>query len=119
MAYDRDLAERIRDLLGERPDVTEMAMFGGLAFLVNGHMAVAASGQGGALVRVDPADADGLTARTAAEPMEMHGRPMLGWLRVAPADLARTRQLAAWVERGVSYASSLPPKQGRTRRGRA
>lgn len=119
MAYDRDLAERIRDLLGERPDVTEMAMFGGLAFLVNGHMAVAASGQGGALVRVDPADADGLTARTAAEPMEMHGRPMRGWLRIASADLARKRQLATWVERGVSYASSLPPKQARPRRGRA
>ena len=85
-------------------------MFGGLAFLVGGKMAIAASGQGGVLVRVDPADSEQLMATTTAVPMEMRGRPMRGWLRVN-ADAVRTkRQLATWVDLGVSYASSLPRK---------
>ena len=83
MAYDEDLADRMRDLLAEEPDLSERKMFGGLAFLLDGHMVVAASGKGGAMVRVDPADADGLLARSKAEPMVMRGRPMTGWLRVA------------------------------------
>jgi TfoX/Sxy family transcriptional regulator of competence genes len=111
MAYDEQLADRIRDLLGGEPDVTERKMFGGLAFLIGGNMAVAASGQGGALVRVDPAESDALVATTNARPMEMRGRPMQGWLRVDPEDLRAERQLARWVELGTTYARSLPPKR--------
>jgi TfoX/Sxy family transcriptional regulator of competence genes len=109
MAYDEDLARRIRALVGSGPEVTEKGMFGGLAFLVGGNMAVAASGQGGALVRVDPADGDRLVAETPARPMEMRGREMAGWLRVDSADLEGDA-LTEWVARGVGYARQLPPK---------
>ena len=110
MAYDEELAGRIRALLGGRDDLTEKKMFGGLAFLLGGNMAVAASGQGGILVRVDPEESDELVASTAAEPMEMRGRQMAGWLRVDTADVAADDELAAWVDRGATYAASLPPK---------
>ena len=116
MAYDEHLAERIRELVAELPDVTEKKMFGGLAFLVGGNMAIAASGQGGALVRVDPVASDRLVARTNAEPAVMKGRPMDGWLRVQPADLGTRRQLARWVDVGTTYARSLPVKAARARR---
>lgn len=116
MAYDEDLADRIRAMLGADPAVTETRMFGGLAFLVGGHLAIAASGQGGALVRVDPADADRLVARTKAEVAVMQGRPMPGWLRVAGADLRTTRQLTAWVERSTTFARTLPPKRPKAKR---
>ena len=85
-------------------------MFGGLAFLVGGNMAVAASGQGGLLVRVDPAECDGLVASTSARPMEMRGRTMAGWLRVPSEDVRTKRELRRWVDRGRNYARSLPPK---------
>ena len=85
-------------------------MFGGLGFIVSGNMAVGASGQGGLLVRVDPAESDALVESTAAVPMEMRGRTMAGWLRVDSADVAADDELADWVERGVAYARSLPPK---------
>jgi TfoX/Sxy family transcriptional regulator of competence genes len=111
VAYDEELAERIRELLGGERGVTEQKMFGGLAFLVRGNMAIAASGQGGALVRVDPAESDRLIARTKARPMEMRGRSMRGWLRVDPEDLRTKRQLAKWVELGRTYARSLPAKR--------
>lgn len=111
MAYDEALAGRIRDLLADEREVTEQRMFGGLAFLVAGNMAVAASGQGGVLVRVDPSDADELLATTGAEPMEMRGRTMRGWLRVDDRDVRTKRQLGPWVRRGVRYARSLPPKR--------
>src|SRR5213083_2532581 len=107
MAYDEELAERVRTLIGDEVGLAEKKMFGGLAFLVGGNMAVAASGQGGLLVRVDPAESDGLIASSSARPMEMRGREMAGWLRVDPAD---DDELAAWVDRGVSFARSLPPK---------
>src|SRR4051794_301037 len=108
MAYDEALAQRIRALIGAEPALTEMKMFGGLAFLVGGNMSVAASGQGGILVRVDPAESDELVRTTGAQMMEMRGRTMPGWLRVEP----RTeKELKAWVERGVAYARSLPPKR--------
>jgi TfoX/Sxy family transcriptional regulator of competence genes len=107
MAYDEALAERIRELLADEEGVTEQKMFGGLAFLLNGNMAVAASGQGGALVRVDPSESARLVETTAAEEMVMRGRSMAGWLRVEPGD----DEVAEWVERGVSYARSLPPKR--------
>ena len=109
MAYDEELAERIRALVADEPGLAEKKMFGGLGFLVSGNMAVAASGQGGLLVRVDPAESDGLIASTQAYPMEMRGRTMTGWLRVDSEHLAGD-ELQAWVERGVAFARSLPAK---------
>jgi len=111
MAYDEELADRIRELIAGEPDLTEKKMFGGLAFLIGGNMAVAASGQGGILVRVDPAESDMLVATTNARLMEMRGRSMQGWLRVDPDDLRTTPRLAEWVERGATYARSLPAKR--------
>jgi TfoX/Sxy family transcriptional regulator of competence genes len=110
MGYDEELAGRIRDLIGDEPGLTEKKMFGGLAFLIGGNMAVAASGQGGLLVRVDPAESDELVTATNARPMEMRGRQMMGWLRVDTADVGTSEQLAAWVERGTAFARSLPAK---------
>jgi TfoX/Sxy family transcriptional regulator of competence genes len=111
MAYDEVLAERIRELVGGESGVTEKKMFGGLAFLIGGNMAVAASGQGGVLVRVDPAESDTLVATTNAHLMEMRGRSMQGWLRVDTEDVRTKRQLAKWVELGTTHARSLPAKQ--------
>jgi hypothetical protein len=111
VAYDEELADRIRDLIGREPDLTEKKMFDGLAFLIGGNMAVAASGQGGVMVRVDPTQSDTLVATTNARPMEMRGRPMQGWLRVDTEDLRTKRQLAKWVELGTTYARSLPAKR--------
>jgi TfoX/Sxy family transcriptional regulator of competence genes len=110
MAYDEVLAGRIRDLLAAEPGLTEQKMFGGLAFLIGGNMAVAASGQGGLLVRVDPAESDELVESTPAHLMEMRGREMRGWLRVDADHVQKKKELAAWVERGVSFARSLPAK---------
>ena len=110
MAYDERLAERIRELVGDEPGVTEKKMFGGLAFLVDGNMAIAASGQGGVLVRADPDQSDKLVATTKAEPMEMRGRSMKGWLRVADEDVRTKPQLRKWAELGTAYARALPPK---------
>lgn len=110
MAYDEKLATRIRALLSDQADVREMKMFGGLAFLVNGNMAVAASGQGGLMLRCDPADSDALVRKTPAEMMEMRGKRMPGWLRVGAAHVASDKDLRTWVERGSAYARSLPPK---------
>jgi TfoX/Sxy family transcriptional regulator of competence genes len=110
MAYDEDLAQRIREMLVDKPDITEKKMFGGLAFLIAGNMAVAASGQGGLLVRVDPTKSDKVVATTTARPMEMRGRAMQGWLRVDADDVRTKRQLAKWVEVGTTYARSLPAK---------
>ncbi|MDX3192710.1 TfoX/Sxy family protein [Streptomyces sp. MN03-5084-2B] len=106
MAYDVHLADRIRVLLADRAPVTERAMFGGLAFLVDGRMAVAASSQGGLLVRADPAHAGRLIATTTAKPMEMRGRAMRGWLHVDRDDLRTRRQLARWVEIGAAAAEA-------------
>ena len=110
MAYDEDLANRIRELIAGEPGVTEQRMFGGLAFLVGGNMAVAASGQGGLMVRVDPGETDALLAEPHAAPFEMRGRGMQGWLRVADEGVRTRRELEPWVRRGVAYARSLPPK---------
>ena len=111
MAYDEQLAERIRDLVSGEPGLTEKKMFGGLAFLVGGNMAVGASGQGGLLVRVDPAESDALVEASPARPMEMRGRTMRGWLRLDAEDVETSDELATWVERGVSFARSLPAKR--------
>jgi TfoX/Sxy family transcriptional regulator of competence genes len=110
MAYDEDLADRIRELVAAEKSLTEQKMFGGLAFLIGGNMAVAASGQGGILVRVDPAASAKLVSSTKAQPMVMRGRAMDGWLRVDADHVREKRQLAAWVKRGVTYARSLPAK---------
>jgi TfoX/Sxy family transcriptional regulator of competence genes len=110
MAYDEELAARIRDLVAEEADVSEKKMFGGLAFLVSGNMAVAASGQGGLLVRVDPAESAELVETTPATEMEMRGRSMAGWLWLESADVEND-DLVPWVNRGVAYARSLPAKR--------
>jgi hypothetical protein len=110
MAYDEKLAQRIRDLIGDEAGVAEKKMFGGLAFLVGGNMAVAASGQGGVLARCDPGDTDELVRTTPAEVMVMRGREMAGWLRIPAQEVASRDALAGWVERGVAYARSLPSK---------
>lgn len=110
MAYDEDLAERIRELLADEPDLTQKRMFGGLAFLVAGRMAVAASGQGGLLARVDPDEGEELMRSDGVAPMEMRGREMAGWLRVDSSALEGKADLETWVRRGVTYARSLPAK---------
>ena len=111
MAYDEDLAERIRERVAGEDGLTEKRMFGGLAFLINGNMAVSASGQGGMLLRVDPAQTEELVRAPHARRFEMRGREMDGWLRIDPNGVTTKRQLQTWVTRGVSYARSLPPKR--------
>lgn len=111
MAYDEDLANRIRELIAGEADVTEQRMFGGLAFLVGGHMSVGASGQGGLMVRVAPEETETLLSKPHARPLEMRGRPMQGWLRVDPEGVRTKGQLEPWVRGGVAYARSLPAKR--------
>ena len=110
MAYDEKLADRVRTLLEGDDHLTEKKMFGGLAFLLGGHMAVAVSGQGGLMVRVDPDETEKLLATTTATPMEMQGREIKGWVRVDTDHIGTKRQLDRWVRLGSAYASSLPPK---------
>jgi TfoX/Sxy family transcriptional regulator of competence genes len=110
MPYDEQLAVRIRALLEHEDGVTEKPMFGGLAFLVHGNMAIAASGRGGIMVRVEPHETEVFLESTPATPMIMRGRQANGWVRVAADELKGKRELALWVERGVTYARSLPAK---------
>lgn len=110
MAYDEDLADRIRALLATDHGVVEKKMFGGLAFLIGGNMSVSASGQGGMLLRCDPDETDALVQETHAERFVMRGRAMDGWLRVEPEGLESDDELERWVGVGVGYARSLPPK---------
>src|SRR3954449_12340900 len=110
MAYDEDLANRIRELIGAESDLVEKKMFGGLAFLIGGNMAVAASGQGGLMVRVEPEETDALVAKPHARRFEMRGREMDGWLRVDDDGLKTKRGLEPWVKVGAAYARSLPAK---------
>jgi TfoX/Sxy family transcriptional regulator of competence genes len=111
MPYDEDLASRIRDLAASEEGITEKRMFGGLAFLINGNMAVSASGQGGLLLRVDPEETDALLREPHAHLFEMRGRSMRGWLRVDADGIRTKRQLEPWVARGIAYARSLPAKK--------
>jgi len=111
VAYDEDLANRIRELIAMEPDLTEKKMFGGLAFLINGHLSVSASGRGGLMVRVDPADSDAMVAKPHVSLMVMRGREMPGWLRIAEEGIKTKRQLEPWVKRGVAHARALPPKR--------
>jgi TfoX/Sxy family transcriptional regulator of competence genes len=110
MAYDEELAERLRELLGTEKGLTEQKMFGGLGFMIGGNMAIAATGQGGIMVRVDPDESDAICAKSKAEPMVMRGRPMAGWLRVDAVDVKTKAQLQKWVKLGTTYARSLPAK---------
>jgi TfoX/Sxy family transcriptional regulator of competence genes len=110
MAYDEDLANRLRELLAGEDAITEKRMFGGLAFLQHGNMTVSASGKGGLLARIDPADTDAALARPHVTRMEMAGRSMDGWIRVAPEGLRTKRELAAWVKRSLAYVRTLPAK---------
>jgi hypothetical protein len=110
MAYDEDLADRIRELIAAERGIEEKRMFGGLAFLINGNMSVAVSGQGGLMVRVPPDETDKLVSREHVSPMVMAGRETRGWLRVSVDGVKTKRQLQSWVDRGVGYAKSLPPK---------
>ncbi|MGA2925195.1 MAG: TfoX/Sxy family protein [Solirubrobacteraceae bacterium] len=110
MAYDEDLAGRVRELIAAEPGVTEKRMFGGLAFLIAGNMSVSVSGQGGLLLRCDPADTEALAGKPHAARFQMRGRELDGWLRVDVEGVRTKRQLERWVDRGVSYARSLPPK---------
>lgn len=110
MAYDLELADRIRELVASERGLDEQKMFGGLAFLINGHMSVTASGRGGLMVRMDPDEAAALVDDDKVTVMVMRGREMPGWLRVDTAAVADQTQLATWVTRGVTYARSLPAK---------
>jgi len=110
MAYDEDLADRLRVALQDVAAVTEKKMFGGLAFLVGGNMAVAASGQGGLLVRCNPSDSDTLVAEPGVTRLVMRGSEMDGWLRVEDDAVASDDAVQRWVDVGIGYAGTLPPK---------
>jgi hypothetical protein len=110
MAYDEDLANRLRELLADEAAITERKMFGGLAFLLRGNMSVSASRNGGLLARIDPDDTDAALTRPHVTLMEMGGRTMDGWITVAPEGLKTKRELAAWVKRSVAFVKTLPPK---------
>jgi TfoX/Sxy family transcriptional regulator of competence genes len=111
MAYDEALADRVREIVAASGEFSEQKMFGGLAFMVAGHMAVAASARGGIMLRVDPDQADELLAKPFCEPFEMRGKPVDGWLRVQADGVKTKRQLERWVMRGVEYARTLPPRR--------
>jgi TfoX/Sxy family transcriptional regulator of competence genes len=110
MAYDHDLANRIRELLAGESGITEKAMFGGLAFLRHGHMTISASGRGGVMLRVDPDEAPDALKRPHTEIVVMRGREMPGWIRVHPDGVKTKRQLEPWVRRALKYTRTLPPK---------
>jgi len=110
VAYDEELANRIRELVGAEQGLTEKRMFGGLAFMINGNMSVSASGQGGLLLRVNPDETDALLREEHAQPFVMRGRAMEGWLRIDREGLRTKRQLERWIAHGVAYARSLPAK---------
>ncbi len=111
VAFDEELADRLRELMRHEEGLTERRMFGGLAFLIHGNMAVSASGQGGLLLRVDPAQGEELVLRPHAEPFVMRGREMRGWLRVAAEGVRTKHQLEQWARIGIGCARSLPPKR--------
>jgi hypothetical protein len=111
MAYDEDLADRVRECVASEPGLSEKRMFGGLAFLINGNMAVSASGRGGLLLRVEPGQTDSLVSAPQVGRFQMRGREMDGWLRVDAGAVQTDDSLREWVAHGVAYARSLPPKK--------
>jgi hypothetical protein len=110
VAYDEDLANRIREELAGEPAITEQRMFGGLGFLLGGHLCVGARGKGGLIARVDPDESDEALAEPHASPMQMRGREMRGWIIVAPEGVDSAEELAGWVERSRAFVRTLPPK---------
>jgi TfoX/Sxy family transcriptional regulator of competence genes len=110
MVYDEDLADRVREVIQGVDGVTEKRMFGGLAFLLRGNMAVSASGRGGLLLRCDPEQTDSLVAAPGVDRFKMRGKEMDGWLHVDPEAIQTDQGLRRWVTVGVGYAGSLPPK---------
>lgn len=111
MAYDEQLADRVREIVAGSGDFSERKMFGGLAFMVDGHMAVAASREGGIMLRVAPAETDALLAKPFCRPFQMRGKPIDGWVRIDADGVATKRQLERWVMRGVAYARTQPPRR--------
>jgi TfoX/Sxy family transcriptional regulator of competence genes len=111
MAYDEALADRVREIVAASGAFSERKMFGGLAFMVAGHMAVAASRQGGIMLRVDPDQTDELLSEPFCHPFEMRGKPIDGWLRVDADGVRTKRQLERWVMRGIGYAQAQPPRR--------
>jgi TfoX/Sxy family transcriptional regulator of competence genes len=111
MAYDEQLADRVREIVAGSGDFSERKMFGGLAFMVDGHMAVAASREGGIMLRVAPAETDALLAKPFCRPFQMRGKPIDGWVRIDADGIATKRQLERWVMRGVAYARTQPPRR--------
>jgi TfoX/Sxy family transcriptional regulator of competence genes len=109
MAYDEGLATRVREVLADQPGLAERQMFGGLAFLVQGNMACGVRGDD-LIVRLAAEAADAALAEPGVRPFDLTGRPMKGWLLVAPDGHAQDDDLRRWVDRGVAYASWLPPK---------
>ena len=118
VAYDEELADRVRAALGAVRDVAEIKMFGGLCYTVGGNMAVGVNG-GDLMVRLDPDDAKAALAEPGARPMDFTGRPMRGFLFVGPKGLGTETLLQRWIDRGVAYASSLPPKKPKQRKQKA
>ena len=110
MGYDEELADRIRHVVEGEPGLTEKRMFGGVAFLIDGHLAASASSQGGMLLRVDPADTAALTERPFVSRFRMRGREMDGWLHVETTAVKSEESLRSWLAHGLTYARSLPPK---------
>lgn len=110
MSYDVDLADRLREVLATEPGIAEKRMFGGVAFLLAGHLVVSASSQGGLLLRIDPAQGDALLADPRASPFQMRGREMAGWLRIDIDASVTDEELDQWIRHGIAYATSLPPK---------
>ena len=111
MAFDEHLADRVREIVAASGEFSDRRMFGGLGFMVGGHMAVAASREGGLMLRVDPAETEALLKKPFCRPFEMRGKPIDGWLRVDLAGVATRRQLERWVMRGVTYARAQPPRR--------
>ena len=111
MAYDEGLATRIRDAIGDQPGMAEKQMFGGLAFLVHGNMACGVRGED-MIVRLAADTAESVQGEPGVRPFDLTGRPMKGWLLVAADGHAEDDDLRRWVDRGVAYAASLPPKKG-------
>jgi TfoX N-terminal domain len=110
MAYDEDLAQRVRERLAAEEGITEKAMFGGLAFLLRGNMAVGITGDD-LMVRVGPRASDDALERPHTRPFDMTGRPMKGWILVAPEGIGEEAELGEWVAQGVAFAASLPEKR--------
>src|SRR2546429_2525569 len=111
MAYDEDLANRIRELIASEDGYTEQRMFGGIGFMIDGHMAVGVSGEGGLMIHCSKEETEALLAKPGARPFEMRGPEMKGWLRVDAESVSTKRALEPWAMQSVAFARALPPKE--------